>query len=90
MTHSEILEASVVAAPHPRLGETVMAYLIAKGGVQLTLGEIARYLERCGMARQKFPEVISYVDDLPRTPSGKIRKDLLRQRVKDEKLNLTL
>lgn len=86
MTHAEIQEASVVAAPHPRLGETVMAFLIAKGRTQLSIADIAQHLERCGLARQKFPEIIKYVDSLPRTASGKIRKDVLRKQLNNSKI----
>jgi acyl-CoA synthetase (AMP-forming)/AMP-acid ligase II len=35
------------------------------------------------MARQKFPEHIIKVDDLPRTPSGKVKKDTLRKQLKE-------
>jgi acyl-CoA synthetase (AMP-forming)/AMP-acid ligase II len=83
ITHRELLDASVVAAPHPRLGETVMAYLIAKGTTRLSLEDIAQHLQACGMARQKFPEHLEYVSEFPRTASGKVRKDILRVRAQE-------
>jgi non-ribosomal peptide synthetase component E (peptide arylation enzyme) len=43
-----------------------------------SLTEIADFLDDIGLARQKFPERVEYVDDFPRTASGKIRKDQLR------------
>lgn len=44
--------------------------------------EIRRSLERAGLARQKFPEHLVTVDELPRVLSGKISKDVLRDRAK--------
>lgn len=78
VTHHEIRDVSIVGAPHPRFGETVMAYLIAAGTTRLSLEDIARYLESNGMARQKFPEFVKYIEEFPRTASGKVRKDILR------------
>jgi non-ribosomal peptide synthetase component E (peptide arylation enzyme) len=42
---------------------------------------VGKFLAGVGLARQKAPERIEPVDSLPRTASGKIRKDLLRSRI---------
>jgi acyl-CoA synthetase (AMP-forming)/AMP-acid ligase II len=77
--HPAIQEVAVVAMPHPRLGEGVAAFVRAHEGVEVpSLTEIADFLNEIGLARQKFPERVEYVDDFPRTASGKIRKDQLR------------
>ena len=78
--HPAIREAAVVSMPHERLGEGVCAYLILNAGADtLSLQEVALFIESQGLARQKIPERIELVADLPRTPSGKVRKDLLRK-----------
>jgi acyl-CoA synthetase (AMP-forming)/AMP-acid ligase II len=46
-----------------------------------------RFLDRAGLAKQKYPEHLEIVDDLPRVPSGKVRKDLLRDKARDIALN---
>jgi acyl-CoA synthetase (AMP-forming)/AMP-acid ligase II len=80
--HTGIREAAVVSMPHERLGEGVCAYIIPSGdGENFSLEEVARFTEASGLARQKIPEKIILVDDLPRTPSGKVKKDILRQRL---------
>ncbi|MGY6632181.1 MAG: AMP-binding protein [Alkalilacustris sp.] len=79
-----VIEAAAVAMPHPRLGETVCAYLIAAEDAVLSLRHVAAHLEAEGLARQKFPEHIERVDDLPRTASGKIRKDVLRSMIAEK------
>lgn len=84
LTHPEVIEASVVAAPHPRLGETVAAFLRTRNGAALEAGQVAELVMRSGLARQKCPEHIRVLEEFPRTASGKVRKDLLRQAIRDE------
>jgi acyl-CoA synthetase len=82
--HSAIREVAVVSMPHERLGEGVCAVVIlAEGQEQLALAEVARFTDEQGLARQKIPERLVLVDDLPRTPSGKVRKDVLRRQLKE-------
>jgi acyl-CoA synthetase (AMP-forming)/AMP-acid ligase II len=76
--HPDIAEAAVVAAPHARLGEGVFAFLVLRPGATMTLPDMAAFLGASGLARQKAPEGMRVVEDLPRTASGKIRKDVLR------------
>ncbi len=84
--HPGIREAAVVAMPHPRLGEGVCAFLIlAEGVTEMEQSVVADYTDSQGLARQKIPERVIVVEDLPRTPSGKVKKDILRKRLKDER-----
>ena len=77
--HPAVREAAVVAMPHARLGEGICAYVIAEGAV--SAAELAAHVAASGLARQKIPEHFEFVGDLPRTPSGKIRKDVLRAEI---------
>src|SRR5262249_34488459 len=79
--HPAIKEVAVVAMPHERMGETVCAFVIAQPGHQVDVPARAACLEKAGLARQKFPERVELVDDLPRTASGKVQKNVLRERV---------
>ena len=82
-THPAIREAAVVSMPHPRLGEGVCAYLIpAAGDGRPDAGALTAFLLEAGLARQKCPDRIEYVDDLPRTASGKVQKHILRDRIR--------
>jgi acyl-CoA synthetase len=82
--HPVIKEAAVVAMPHERLGEGVCAFLILHGQAEpLTQEDIASYTDKQNLARQKIPERILIVEDLPRTPSGKVRKDVLRKQLRE-------
>ena len=83
-THPGIKEAAVVAMPHERLGEGVCAYVIPQPGQRFDVTGMAAFLEKAGLARQKFPEHVEMVDDLPRTASGKVQKNLLRERIAEK------
>jgi acyl-CoA synthetase (AMP-forming)/AMP-acid ligase II len=75
-----VAEAAVVAVPDTRLGERAAAVVRLKPGHQApTFGEMRAHLEGSGLARQKWPEELHEVTDFPRTPSGKIKKFILRK-----------
>jgi non-ribosomal peptide synthetase component E (peptide arylation enzyme) len=48
------------------------------------LPAVREHLERAGLARQKWPEELRSVDDFPRTPSGKVKKFVLRQELRGD------
>jgi acyl-CoA synthetase (AMP-forming)/AMP-acid ligase II len=85
-THPAIKEAAVVAMPHARLGEGVCAFVIPQVGQSLDVTCIAAFLEKVGLARQKFPEHVELVEDLPRIASGKVQKNVLRERIGTQRL----
>jgi len=80
--HAGIKEAAVVSMPHPRLGEGICAYLIPAGEERPEMGALSIFVSEAGLAKQKCPERIEWVESLPRTASGKIRKDQLRAMIK--------
>ena len=79
--HPAVREAAVVAMPHERLGEGVCAYVIGEAD-GLTAKALIDHVIASGLAKQKTPERFEFVDDFPRTASGKVRKDQLRADVK--------
>jgi acyl-coenzyme A synthetase/AMP-(fatty) acid ligase len=78
-THPAVSEAAVVAMPHARLGETGCAFVVVAGEVRDLDEQLKAFLAASGLARQKIPERFVFVDDLPRTPAGKVRKADLRK-----------
>lgn len=83
--HPQIHESAVVSMPHERLGEGVCAYLVLEQGAKnISREEIVEFLTGKGLARQKAPDKLVVIDVLPRTASGKIRKDLLREKIRQE------
>lgn len=82
--HPEVVEAAVVAMPDQRMGEVVCAYVILRPGSTLDLPSLIEHFQGAGVAKQKTPEQLVVVDELPRTPSGKIKKFELRQQLRQE------
>jgi len=81
--HPAIREVAVVAMPHERLGEGVCAYIVpASADSPPDLAAVAAFAERAQLARQKIPQRVEVVSELPRTASGKVRKDVLRARIR--------
>ncbi|HET8705713.1 MAG TPA: AMP-binding protein [Pseudomonadales bacterium] len=80
--HPAIEEAAVVAIPHERLGETVGVYVVLKPSKHFNFEEMVSHIVGAGVAKQKIPEKLEIVESFPRTASGKIRKDILRQKAK--------
>ncbi len=77
--HPSVLGVAVVGYPDRRLGERVCAFVVPRPASAISLADIARYFDEQGVAKQYYPERLEIVDDLPRTPSGKIQKYLLRE-----------
>ena len=82
-THPAVAEVAIVAMPSAVTGEKGCAFLIPRAGQTIDMAEIRRFLDEIGLARQKFPEHLELVDDLPRVPSGKVKKDVLRLRARE-------
>jgi len=78
--HEQVREVAVVAYPDERLGERGCAVVVPDGEPP-TLADLKACLDRAGVARQFWPERLEITDGMPRTPSGKIKKYVLRQLV---------
>jgi acyl-CoA synthetase len=84
MTFKGVAEVAVVAAPDPRMGEHAAAFVRMVGGGQAPgLPELRDHLDAAGVARQKWPEELTIVDDFPRTSSGKVQKYVLRRSLRE-------
>jgi acetyl-CoA synthetase len=79
--HPDVAEAAVVGAPDDLRGEVIEAYVVPREGVspsdELT-AELQR-LVKTKFAAHAYPRTIHYIDVLPRTPSGKVQRFLLRE-----------
>ena len=77
LRHPAVAEAAVVGVPHARWGEVGQAVLVLRRGETASPDDIRAHCRTC-LAGFKVPAHIRFVDDLPRTGSGKVRKHVLR------------
>jgi acyl-CoA synthetase (AMP-forming)/AMP-acid ligase II len=77
-THPHVRDAAVVGVADDRYGERVCAFLVMREGHDLTLDELREHFAAQGASRQKAPELLEIVSELPRTATGKLRKNDLR------------
>ena len=75
--HPKVLDAAIVGIPDYRLGERVCACIVPKAGETMGFEELVAFL-RDRIATYKLPEYLRILDDLPRTPTGKVQKGPLR------------
>ncbi|WP_052868191.1 AMP-binding protein [Streptomyces niger] len=75
--HPAVREAAVVGVPDAYRGETVKAFVSVKRGESVTEEELIGYCKE-QMAAYKYPRSISFLDDLPKTATGKILRRELR------------
>ncbi|MBQ9988758.1 MAG: AMP-binding protein [Clostridia bacterium] len=79
--HPAVLEAAVTAVPDPVRGQIVKATIVLKEGYEPSdalVKELQNHVKRI-TAPYKYPRVIAFVDELPKTISGKIRRVEIRQ-----------
>ena len=79
--HPAVRDVAVVGIPDPRLGERACAVVTLREGHELSFDDMVAYFTSHEMARQYVPERLEVLDEMPRTPSGKIQKFRLREQL---------
>jgi fatty-acyl-CoA synthase len=77
-THPKIFDAGIVGVPDEKWGEVGKAFVVLKLGETMRNGEIFEFL-RGKVAKYKIPKYVEYIEELPKTASGKIQKFLLKE-----------
>ena len=75
--HDAVLEAAVVGQPDDRWGEVPVAFVALRADASATAAELIEHC-RVQLAKYKVPKAVTFVDALPRNPSGKVLKRELR------------
>jgi acetyl-CoA synthetase len=81
LTHPSVMECAITAVPHPDRGQIVKATVVLTNGYAAS-DELAKELQehvKKVTAPYKYPRIVEFVDELPKTISGKIRRVEIRE-----------
>lgn len=78
-THPAVRECAVIGVPHPKWVEAVHALIVLKDRQKATEEEIIAFCKE-HIAGYKVPKSVEFIDSLPKNPSGKILKNIMRKR----------
>jgi fatty-acyl-CoA synthase len=85
MAHPKVAEAAVIGITHPRWQERPLACVVLKPGETATAPEILAFLEG-RIAKWWMPDDVVFIDEVPKTSTGKFSKKDLRSRFEDHRL----
>ena len=89
MLHPAVAEAAAVSAPHTRLGEGVAVFVTLYESEAPALEDLTALCAEQRLAKQKWPQWLGVVKEMPKTPSGKIQKAVLRQQLQADGVELS-
>ena len=81
MGHEAVAEAAVIAIPHEKWDERPLAVVVLKDGQAATADDLLSHLEG-DFAKWQLPDAVEFVDEIPRTATGKFLKMELREQFK--------
>jgi fatty-acyl-CoA synthase len=81
--HPKIFDAAIVGVPDDKWGEVGMAFVLLKPNEAMAPDEVLQFL-RDKVAKYKIPRYVEFVEELPKTASGKIQKFLLKGKNRDK------
>jgi 2-aminobenzoate-CoA ligase len=81
LDHPKVRECAVVGAPDPQRGTVVKAYVVLREAGDASDGTVKELQDfvKAEIAPYKYPRLVEFVEDLPRTETGKVQRFRLRQ-----------
>jgi acyl-CoA synthetase (AMP-forming)/AMP-acid ligase II len=77
MRHASVADAAVVGRKDPSRGEVVHAFIVAREGERLDPDALRDHCRRENLAQWKIPRDFTILEQLPRSPTGKVLKRVL-------------
>lgn len=87
-THPGVLDAAVIGLPDEISGELPLAFIVKKPGSQVTEQELEEYVAKNVSSPKRLRGGVYFIDSIPRNPTGKILRRVLRERAKHLKSKL--
>ena len=86
LEHPAVAECAVVASPDPDRTNIVKAFIVPRPGAETGEGLTAELQDfvKNGIAPYKYPRAVEYIDELPKTQTGKVQRFVLRQREREK------
>jgi long-chain acyl-CoA synthetase len=81
MRHPSVLDAAVLGKKDPSRGEVVVAFVMAREGQTIEADQVRDFCRDQELAQWKVPREIMVVEDLPRSPTGKVLKRVLAEKL---------
>ena len=79
MSHPAVLDAGVIGVPDPSAGELPKAYVVRKESGDITEEELVKFIEERVAPYKALRGGVQFIDEIPRSPSGKILRRILKE-----------
>ena len=79
LQHAAVAEAAVIGVPDPLRGQIARGYIVLRRDQCATVADLQHHLQS-QLSRHEYPREIEFIDELPKTPAGKINRKALRDR----------
>ncbi|XP_017036259.1 luciferin 4-monooxygenase-like [Drosophila kikkawai] len=88
LTHEKIKDAAVIGKPDEEAGELPLAFVVKQANVQLSENDVIQFVNELASPAKRLRGGVIFVEDIPKNPSGKILRRVLRDMLKKPKSKL--